>query len=146
VRATGTKAVEREAQLPPNEGAAMEIYTYRAEIFAPGADSDDAEHKLPDVTGYDVEAADGHIGKIDEATYQDASSCLIVDTGFWIFGKKRMIPAGVVQGIDASAKQVFVNMTKEEIKNAPDYDADRHAADEKGYHKEVGDYYEPHVS
>jgi PAS domain-containing protein len=41
-------------------------------------------------------------------------------------------------------KQVFVNMTKEQIKGAPDYDADRHRADERNYHKEVGDYYEPH--
>ena len=44
--------------------------------------------------GYDVEATDGSIGKIGAAT-NDASSCyVVVDTGFWIFGKKRLIPAG----------------------------------------------------
>ena len=43
-------------------------------------------------------------------------------------------------------KRVYVNMTKAEIKDAPDYDEDRHRMDEKGYHKEVGDYYEPHAS
>jgi len=105
----------------------MEIYEYRTE--------------LPDVTGYDVEATDGHISKVDEATNEPQSSCLVVDTGFWIFGKKRMIPAGVVQRIDPDEKKVFVGMTKDQIKEAPDYDADRHAADKSGCHKEVGDYY-----
>ena len=114
----------------------MEIYTYRIDVYGalPNA-------QMPDVTGWDVEATDGHIGKIDEATYDDASSCLVVDTGFWIFGKKRMLPAGVVERIDADDKKVFVNMTKDQVKGAPDYEADRHASDEAGYHEEVGDYY-----
>jgi hypothetical protein len=69
--------------------------------------------KTPDVTGFDVEATDGHIGKIDEASYDEAASCLVVDTGFWIFGKKRMIPARAVQRVDPEQKKVFVNMTKD---------------------------------
>jgi hypothetical protein len=124
----------------------MEIYTYRVGVLIPLTGAADTATKLPDVRGFDVEATDGHIGKIDEATYEEGSSCLIVDTGFWIFGKKRMIPAGVVQRIDPDDKKVYVNMTKDQIKQAPDYDADRHRADEKGYHKEVSDFYEPHAS
>ena len=114
----------------------MEIYTYRIDVYGalPNA-------QMPDVTGWDVEATDGHIGKIDEATYEAASSCIVVDTGFWIFGKKRMLPAGVVERIDPDDKKVFVKMTKDQVKGAPDYDADRHASDEAGYHEEVGDYY-----
>jgi hypothetical protein len=120
----------------------MEIYTYRIGVFAlPGG-----ANALPDVTGFDVEATDGHIGKVDEATAEEASSCLVVDTGFWIFGKKRMIPAGVVERVDEEQRKIYVSMTKDEIKGAPDYDADRHHLDEKGYHKEVGSYYEPHAS
>jgi len=120
----------------------MEIYTYRVNVLG---SNDSGTGRLPDVTGYDVEATDGSIGKVDEATYEEAASCLIVDTGFWIFGKKRMIPAGVVQRVDSDAQKVFVNMTKDEIKSAPDYDAEHHAKDETGYHKEVGDYYKPHT-
>jgi hypothetical protein len=121
----------------------MRIYTYRIGVFAPNAGTGP---QLPDVTGYDVEATDGSIGKVDEATYEAASSCLVVDTGFWIFGKKRMIPAGVVQRVDSDEEKIYVNMTKDEIKSAPDYDADRHRQDESGYHDEVGSYYEPHAS
>nr|MBA3380786.1 PRC-barrel domain containing protein [Actinomycetota bacterium] len=53
-----------------------------------------------DITGFEVEALDGGIGKIDEATYETGSSYVVVDTGPWIFGKKVMLPAGVVKSID----------------------------------------------
>jgi hypothetical protein len=120
----------------------VEIYTYRVGVFVPveGAGSD--QQQLPDVTGFDVEATDGHIGKIDEATREEGSSCLVVDTGFWIFGKKRMIPAGVVSQIEPDEKKVYVTMTKDQIKSAPDYDESRHRDDEQGYHTEVGSYYD----
>lgn len=113
----------------------MDVYTYRHDLMTVGS---------LDIAGYDVEAEDGRIGTIDEATYETSASCLVVDTGFWIFGKKRMIPAGVVRRIDPDARTVHVAMTKDEIKGAPDFDPDRHGADEQAYHDEVGGYYEPH--
>ncbi|HEX2895345.1 MAG TPA: PRC-barrel domain containing protein [Marmoricola sp.] len=72
--------------------------------------------------GYDVEASNGSIGKVDESTNDTDSAHIVVDTGFWIFGKKRLIPAGAVTMVDHNAKVVMVNMTKDEIKSAPDYD------------------------
>jgi hypothetical protein len=48
-----------------------------------------------DLTGFDVEAADGSIGKVDEATQEVGESYLVVDTGVWIFGKKVLLPAGL---------------------------------------------------
>ena len=114
----------------------MDIYAFRAEVRLSPA---------PDLTGFDVEATDGHIGKIDEATLAEGNTCLVVDTGFWIFGKKRMLPAGVIQSIDRDGKKVYVSMTKDEIKGAPDYDELRHHEDEPVYHEEVGKYYDPWV-
>jgi hypothetical protein len=111
----------------------MDIYAFRAEVYVP---------KMPDLTGFDVEATDGHIGKIDEATMANGATCLVVDTGFWIFGKKRMLPAGIVTGIDVDDEKVFVAMTKDEIKGAPDYDEDHHMRDEPAYHDEVRGYYD----
>ena len=52
------------------------------------------------LNGFGVEAVDGSIGKIDEATYDVGSSYIVVDTGPWIFGKKVMLPAGVIERID----------------------------------------------
>jgi hypothetical protein len=112
----------------------MGIYAFRAEVYVP---------TLPDLTGFDVEATDGHVGKVDEATMAEGATCLVVDTGFWIFGKQRMLPAGVVSSIDVDERVIRVAMTKDEIKDAPDYDATRHHADEPAYHDEVGGYYDP---
>ena len=92
-----------------------------------------------DLTGYEVEATDGHIGKIDEATYDNGSGCVVVDTGFWIFGKKRMIPAGTVNEIDLDNRTVRVGLTKDQIKEAPDWDPDRR--DDEGYRTQHSDYY-----
>lgn len=95
-----------------------------------------------DLVGYDVEASDGSIGKIDEATKESTSSYLVVDTGFWIFGKKRLIPAGVISRVDHDSKDVYVNMTKEQIKSAPDYDRDDWGDESRTRHSEYyGDYH-----
>jgi hypothetical protein len=92
-----------------------------------------------DLTGFSVEAADGGIGKIDEATYETSASYIVVDTGPWIFGKKVLLPAGVVQRIDLDSETVFVNRTKDEIKNAPELDEATYR--DEAYRSEIGDYY-----
>ena len=75
-----------------------------------------------DLVGYDVEARGGSIGKVHEASTEAAAQWLVVDTGFWIFGKKRVIPAGVVDGIDHEGRRVIISMSQDQVKAAPDYD------------------------
>ena len=94
-----------------------------------------------DITGFGVEAVDGSIGKVDETTYDVGRSYIVVDTGPWIFGKKVMIPAGVVRGIDETEERVFVNRTKEQIKNAPEWDESLGVDD--SYRSDLGTYYGP---
>jgi hypothetical protein len=72
--------------------------------------------------GYTVEAVDGKIGKVDKASNEPGSSFLVVDTGVWILGKKVIIPAGLIERVDHDSETVFVNRTKDEIKDAPEYD------------------------
>ena len=91
--------------------------------------------------GYSVEATDGGIGKIDEATGETGRSHLIVDTGPWIFGKKVLLPAGVVDRVDFDTETVFVSRTKDEIKNAPEFDSDE-LRDDEAYRGRVGSYYD----
>ena len=73
-----------------------------------------------DIDGFDVVATDGEIGKIDEATYDVSSSYVVVDTGPWIFGRKVLLPAGVIHAIDQDNEKVSVRLTKEQIKNSPE--------------------------
>jgi hypothetical protein len=93
-----------------------------------------------DVVGYDVEATDGHIGKIDEASTETSRRWIVVDTGFWIFGKKRMIPAGVVQRVDHDDRKVWVSMTKDQIKSAPDLDEANRSRDDAFFERQGGYY------
>jgi hypothetical protein len=94
-----------------------------------------------DITGFRVEALDGSIGKVDEATYDVGHSHIVVDTGPWIFGKKVLLPAGIVTGIDEAEEQVFVNRTKDEVKHAPALDEALVADD--AYRESIGSYYGP---
>ena len=92
-----------------------------------------------DLTDYDVAALDGEIGSVDEATYEVAGSYLVIDTGPWIFGKKVMLPAGVVDRIDRVENRIYVNRTKDEIKNAPEFNDS--AFTNTAHRAELGRYY-----
>jgi hypothetical protein len=94
-----------------------------------------------DLTGFAVEALDGTIGKVDEASNDLGSSYIVVDTGPWIFGKTVLLPAGVIRDVDLDSETVFVNRTKDEIKNAPEYDDRQTRFDE--YINRLGGYYGP---
>jgi len=60
----------------------VEMWTYR-----------DTTLSQRNLSGLKVEALDGSIGKVDDATNDVGGSFIVVDTGPWIFGKKVMLPA-----------------------------------------------------
>ena len=92
--------------------------------------------------GYGVEALDGSIGKVDEATYDAGSAYIVVDTGPWIFGKKVMLPAGTIQRVDHEDEKIVVSRTKDQIKNAPEFEDG--IAYDSSYRGRLGSYYEEH--
>jgi hypothetical protein len=108
-------------------------WTYRAGTHRAGASLD----------GFDFEAVDGRIGTVDEHSADSGAGYLLVDTGFWIFGKKRIIPAGVVTDIDYENEAVYVTMTKDEVKNAPDVDEATDRTRDTWYRDTSGTYYDP---
>jgi hypothetical protein len=109
-----------------------ELWTYRVEIIG--------ESGMPDLTGFQIEARDGSIGKIDEATNETGRARVVVDTGPWIFGRKVMIPAGAIERVDWDDGKVFVNLTKDQIKGSPEFDPDQHR-DDSAYRTKLGEYY-----
>jgi hypothetical protein len=108
--------------------ATTDLWTFRDQTFAG-----------TDLTGYTVEATDGDIGKVDEATNEVGASFLVVDTGPWIFGKKVMLPAGVIDRIDHASESIFVDRMKDEIKSAPEFDESTYR--DAQYRTELGGYY-----
>lgn len=107
---------------------AIEIWTYREPSFG-----------SLDLTGYGVEAVDGSIGKIDEASNDVGASYVVVDTGPWIFGRRVMLPAGLIGSVDTDDEKVYVNATKEQVKDSPELDED--AGSDDPYRGELGSYY-----
>jgi hypothetical protein len=95
--------------------------------------------RAAELVGFSVEATDGGIGKVDEGTEEMGRSHLIIDTGPWIFGKKVMLPAGVVERVDMDTETVFVSRSKAEIKGAPEFVAERSA--DEDYRDRLGGYY-----
>ena len=110
---------------------AWDPWTYRREAGVTG--------DRGDLVGFDVEATDGHIGKIDEASNDVGSSYVVVDTGPWIFGSKVVLPAGTINRVDSTARTVYVYRSKDEIKNAPKFDKDAYR--DRAYRDRLGEYY-----
>ena len=71
----------------------------------------------------------------------------IFPPSFWSFertieltGKKAMLPAGVIRDPDLDTETVFVNRTKDQIKNAPEFDEKRYR--DQDYQSKLGSYYD----
>jgi len=95
------------------------------------------------VTGFDVRAIDGSIGCVEAATYEHGRSFLVVDTGAWIVREKRLLPAGIVRGVNWETRKLFIGLSKDEVRHAPDHDEERANNDDRDYLKLVAGYYEP---
>lgn len=89
---------------------------YRDELF-------DGE----DVKGLDVyvDRSDEKIGTIKDVLVDYETGrfrYFVVDTGFWVFGKKVLLPVGRSR-IDANAERIYaVGLTKEQVEQLPNFD------------------------
>lgn len=98
-------------------------------------------HRLGmDLAGFDVEAADGRIGKVDTHDAEADAGHLVVDIGLWIFGKHVLLPVGTISCVDPVERVLYVDRGRDEIKNAPAFDRHEHA-DDPDYHRRIGAYY-----
>lgn len=96
---------------------------------------DVAERQL---VGFEVRASDGTIGTVDAATYDVGASYIVVDTGPWIFGKRVLLPAGLIHRVDRDAGIVHVGRSRDEIRSAPEFESDSVSA---AYLEQLGRHY-----
>jgi hypothetical protein len=92
-----------------------------------------------ELEGFKVEGLDGTIGHVRESINATGRSFLLVDTGPWIFGKRVLLPAGLVDRVHPEEKIVYIERTKDAVKEGPVFDEDRGA--DEAYLDEVGSYY-----
>ena len=77
-----------------------------------------------DVSGHDIQAADGEIGHVDDFIIDDetwAIRYLIIDTKNWWPGKKVLVSPQWIERVSWSESKVFVNLLRETIKQSPEY-------------------------
>ena len=109
--------------------AAFQPWEYRPDAgFAEGTD----------LIGYTVVAVDGDVGHV-EATYDSRPAYLEVKAWSFFGGREVMVPAGLVERIDSAEKKVYVDRTRDQIKDASRYD--QAMADHVDYWERLGSYY-----
>jgi uncharacterized protein YrrD len=77
-----------------------------------------------DVSGYHIQADDGEIGHVEDFIIDDetwAIRYLIIDTQNWWPGKKVLVSPQWIERVSWSELKVFVNLTRETIKQSPEY-------------------------
>ena len=140
-RARGVRDVRNQLEI---EGDMVDDLSGRASRTSRGEDVAslgsfrDTRWAEQDLRGFEVEARDGKIGTVDDRS-QVGSDHLVVDTGPWIFGKKVVLPVGLVERISFENQRLLVSRSKDEIKNAPDFDEEH--ADDPRYGEELRAYY-----
>lgn len=94
------------------------------------------------VKAYRIHAVDGLIGHVDDFIANDKDwviRYLVVDTRNWLPGRTVLISPQWVQDISWDEKQVYVDVTKDRVKNSPLYDPSTPVNRE--YEIQVYDYY-----
>lgn len=63
------------------------------------------------------------VGSVEEIIVDESGQFryLVIDTGFWVFGKKVLLPVGKVR-IDYNQERIYANgLTKDQVENLPEY-------------------------
>lgn len=83
--------------------------------------AEDFEAVSSDVIGFSIQARDGGAGTVDDASSDVGACCIVVATGR-LFGVKVILPAGMIDRVDHAKKRVYVKVTRDQLKSAPEYE------------------------
>jgi hypothetical protein len=75
-----------------------------------------------DLSGFEVVCRDGSsIGTVDKASNDVRVNYIVVDTGDWLSGRQVVLPAYTVERVDSDARKVFIDRTRDDIRDAPEF-------------------------
>ena len=127
--------------VPPTD-ARSSLEEERPASWSERTDGDPHLRNSGNVIGYHIAATDGDIGHVEDFLVDDttwAIRYMVVDTSNWWFGKKVLVSPGWVAGVDWNDSKLHVDMTREQIKNAPEYDPSE--LPRREYEMRLYDYY-----
>jgi hypothetical protein len=77
--------------------------------------------------GYGVEGTDGHLGEVDDLLVEPADGWLVrhlvVDTGRWLFGERRVVAGDRIRGISHDARHVRIDLDRERLRETPAFES-----------------------
>lgn len=121
-------------------------YIREIEAATEGRLESDLPHlrSVKEVTGYDIQALDGGIGHVEDFILDDEDwtvRYIVVDTRKWLPGRKVLVSPSwtVADAVDWAGSRVKVDLTKEAVKNSPEYDPS--APVNREYELRLYDYY-----
>ncbi|MGB7549081.1 MAG: PRC-barrel domain-containing protein [Terracidiphilus sp.] len=85
-------------------------------------------HALETLIGASVSATDGEIGKVRNFLFDDQSwtiRYLVVDVGSWLKRRNVIVAVTAVEPPDWANKAFRVGLTREQVRNSPDVDAEK---------------------
>jgi len=83
---------------------------------------------MKDLEGYAIRATDGDVGRVQDVYFDDqrwVARYLIVETGSWLSSRRVLISPFAIGHPDWTGKALPVSITKEQVKNSPNIDADK---------------------
>jgi PRC-barrel domain protein len=128
--------------VPPTGARSSLEQEERPASWSERKDGDPHLRSSGNVIGYHIAATDGDIGHVEDFLVDDttwAIRYMVVDTSNWWFGKKVLVSPGWIAGVDWNDSKLHVDMTREQIKNAPEYDPSEPPRRE--YEMRLYDYY-----
>lgn len=113
-----------------------EAYPNHSETFG----DDGIAGNIDDYTVYTDR--DNKVGSIKDMLFENVTGnirYLVVDTGFWVFGKNVLLPIGLAR-FDYNQKRVYVDgLTQKQVENLPEYNDD--VTVDRDYENRVRDGY-----
>lgn len=97
---------------------------------------------VKEVTGYHIRATDGEMGHVEDFVLEDDDwviRYMVVDTRNWLPGKKVLVAPGWIESIDWAESKVAVDLSRDQIKDGPEYDP--FAPVNREYEVRLYDYY-----
>jgi uncharacterized protein YrrD len=109
---------------------------------ADNSDEDTHLRSTHEVIGYNIKAADGEIGDVENFIMNDKTwtiDFMEVDTGNWFPGKKVLVSPQWIKEINWETSLVIVNASEDQVKNSPEYVPSQELRD--SYEADLHKYY-----
>ena len=77
-----------------------------------------------EIEGFTVVAGDDEVGRVVQATFEPGSSCVVIETGLRLVGRRVLVPASFFTTVDVGTETLGVSLTQLQIDDAPTLDPD----------------------